>query len=100
MCGIMVWGMMSPSEIISVTRINGRITAKPYRSMVSSFALPAIFDLMGNCFILQQDNCSVHVARSTLNFFEEKGIALLDWPARNPGLSIIQKVWSMLGEIL
>ena len=64
--------------------------------MLSSFTLPANFDLMGD-FLLQQDNCSVHIARSTN---EEKGFELLDWLARSPVLNIIKKVWAMLSEIV
>ena len=44
--------------------------------------------------------CSVHVAMSILDFFEEKGIAVLGSPARDPDLNIIENLWSMLNEIV
>ncbi len=92
----MVWGIMFPSGIISVIRTNGRVTAKKQKSAPSSFALVANFDLMEDYFILQQGNCSVHVARSILDFFEGKGIALLDWPGWSPDLNVMENVRSLL----
>ncbi len=69
-------------------------------SILSSFALSAVFDLTGDDFIPQQDNCSIHVATSSLNLLEEKGIALLDWLARSLDLNIIENVLLMLSEIV
>jgi len=69
--GIMCFGLIFSSGILCVKKITGKVTASSYQSLLSSFAVPLMFDLMGDDFLFQQDNCSVHVARSTLDFLEE-----------------------------
>ena len=43
-------------------------------------------------------DCSVHVSESSQNLFEERGISLLNCPARSPDHNPMDNVWSLLLE--
>ncbi|GFX66771.1 piezo-type mechanosensitive ion channel component 1 [Trichonephila clavipes] len=48
--------------------------------------------------IFQQDNARPHVARIVQRFFVNYQIELLPWPARSPGLSPMENMWSMVAQ--
>ena len=79
-CGrnIMVWGMLFPSGKIFVNFL----TSTVYQPFLQICDLPIIYDMIGDDFIFQQDNCSVHVSESSQKLLEERRISLLNWRAR------------------
>lgn len=51
--------------------------------------------LMGEEIIFQQDNASIHSARYTMNFLQERNIPVLDWPACSHDLKPIENLWAV-----
>jgi transposase len=54
--------------------------------------------LIGNNFILMDDNARPHIARVVNEFLDEVGINRIEWPPRSPDLNPIEHVWDMIGK--
>ena len=59
--GVMVWGMIFGNGNIWLEWLKRRQNSKSYKQLLDEKALPRIRREMRNDFILQQDNCSIHV---------------------------------------
>ena len=64
----MFWGILLPTGMLFVKKVSGRVNSMEYQSILGEFAVPAIRDIMENDYVLQQDNCRVHIAQSTMDF--------------------------------
>ena len=59
---VMVWGGMSSAGTEPLYRINGTMNKELYHSILVRHAVPGGLKLIGNGFILQQDNDPKHTA--------------------------------------
>ena len=55
---------------------------------------------MGNDFVLEQDNCSIHVSKLMKEWMAKVNMTTLEWPARSPDLNLIENVWEMLAQLV
>ena len=55
---------------------------------------------MGNDFVLQQDNCRIHVSKLMKEWMAKVNMTTLEWPARSPDLNLIENIWEMLAQLV
>ena len=98
--GVMVWGMIFAKGNIWLEWLKGRQTSESYKQLLDEKARPRIRREMGNHFILQQDNCSIHVSKLMKEWMVKVNMTTLEWPARSPDLNLIENVWEMLAQLV
>ena len=62
---------------IFVKKETGKIKSDEYIKTFRQYAIPIIRDIIRDNFVLQQENCNVHVSSKTLDFLEGAGIEVL-----------------------
>ena len=93
---VMVWGCMAASGVGSLHRIDGRLNADGYKNILQTKMLPDAARLIGNRFVFQQDNASIHTARTVRQWFLNNDVTVLDWPPRSPDANPIENLWHQL----
>ena len=81
----MFWGAIRNHEKVALVETDITMNSETYQRILNDNLLPYLeTEHMG--FAFQQDNTSVHVSKSTRNFFERHEISVPSWPTRSPAL--------------
>ena len=92
---IMVWGCIFWCGLLMLRKIEGTLTSAKYCELLEKDVFPTLKAYFED-YWLQQDNTRPHCSKSTMSFFEENDVKLLEWPPYSPDLSPIEKIWSIM----
>ncbi|CAD5218301.1 unnamed protein product [Bursaphelenchus okinawaensis] len=96
---VMVLGAICSNGNIKIKVVNGKYKSKDYIKDLKTTFIPWVIEQKGRkgwCW--QQDNCTIHTSKETMDFLTKKKVTVVDWPSRSPDLSIIENVWKLLED--
>ena len=94
----MFWGPFGFNGKSELAEISTRLNSEGYTDILQEALLPDAGRIGGRGWIFQQDNARIHTSALTKNFLSQKGVTLLDWPAKSPDLNPIENLWGIVAR--
>ncbi|GBM84936.1 Transposable element Tc3 transposase [Araneus ventricosus] len=95
---VMVWGSFETEGATPIVFVQGRMNSESYVDILADNLLPETLLITSGDYLLQQDNASVHVSRTSKSWFDANFVKLLDWPTRTPDLNPMENLWGILAH--
>lgn len=96
----MIWVGFCSSGKTPIRFIATSMKSKDYVQVLEDTLIPFAADFLPDGYIFQQDNAPCHTAIKTEEWFEEKGIWLIDHPPRSPDLNPVKNLFVILANMV
>ena len=82
--GLMIWGCMCVNGVGQIVLVNGKMDSRVYLNILKEVALPEGRRLIGDNFVFQQDNATIHTSTIVKQYLSEQQVTVLEWPPQIP----------------
>jgi len=96
--GVMIWIGFCHAGKTSIHFIDNTMNSPGYVHLLNNALIPFAEQVLENNFIFQQDNAPCHRANNTEEWFERKGISVMEWPSRSPDLNPVENLFGLLAR--
>jgi len=96
---VMVWAAFGHNGKTTNVFLDGLQNATAYQEVLHQHLLHG-GRIGGRNWKFQQDNGPLHTARTTKEWFQDHGVQVVNWPARNQDLNPIENLWGSLVRLV
>lgn len=99
---LMVWGCITVNRPGRLRRVEGRLTASQYISIVQESFMGTLQDyqIEPQYAVFQQDNDPKHTSKVAQAWFQDYSIKILPWPPNSLDMNIIEHAWDRIDRQL